>query len=48
MFISYHPEFVELSLRLRPLTPKMMKNRFLINAAEALIDVLIKQLGDNS
>lgn len=48
MFISYHPEFVDLSFRLKPLAPRMMKNRYLINAAEALVGILTKQIGDTT
>jgi len=47
MFISYHPEFVELYFTLKPLTPNQMKNRFLITPAEALIGVLTREIGDS-
>jgi len=47
MFISYHPEYVELHFTLKPLTPSQMKNRFLITPTEALISVLTQEIGED-
>src|SRR5712692_7650057 len=45
MLIGYHPEFVDLSFRLKPLTPDKFKNKYLITPVEELISALTTELG---